>query len=184
MSRAIEPGTIVKVRTGGLAVRRGSPAYFLGIRGSGVRLLTDAAIAVALRSQISVPSMPIPAFAPMLLRLAYGVWTEADETRVLFSRDYFPLWRVSPDGEVVADDPWRWVLFVKEEWFWDNGHTPWRSRKKAREVEQRMEDMGVAGMPKLMDAVPILIQYPDTCICDAVRLMVPPGERPPPHLQR
>ena len=184
MTRPIEPGTIVRVKTGGLAVRSGSPAFFLCMSGSGVRLLTDAAIAEALRSQISVPSMPIPAFAPMRLRLAYGVWTEAGGTRVLFSRDYFPLWRVSPDGEVVADDPWRWVSFVKQEWFWDNGHTPWRSRKKAREVEQRMEDMGVAGTPKLMDAVPILIQYPDTRIRDAVRLMVPPGGKPSPHLPR
>ncbi len=176
MSRAIEPGTIVKVRTGGLAVRRGSPAYFLGIRGSGVRLLTDAAIAEALRSQISVPSVPIPAFAPMRLRLAYGVWTEADGTRVLFSRDYFPLWRVSPHGDVVADDPWRWVPFVEQGWFWDDGDMPWRSQKKARVVDQKMEDLGVVGYPKLMDAVDILVQNSDADIRDAVRLMVPPGE--------
>lgn len=182
MSRPIKPGTIVKVKTGGLAARRGSPAYFLAMRGSGVRLLTDAAIAEALRRQISVPTLPIPPFAPMRLRLAYGVWTEADGTRVLFSRDYFPLWRIPPNGPAVPDDPWRWVEFVDEQWFWDNGHTPWRNSKLALEVEERMRNMGIDGFPKLMDAVQILIRNPALGIRDAVRLMVPPGEEMPPHL--
>ena len=183
MPRPIEPGTIVRVNTGQLAVPRGSPAFLLGMRGSGVRFLTDAGIAEALRYQVSVPRVPIPSFAPMRLRLAYGVWTEQDGTRVLFSRNYFPLWRVSPHGDVVADDPWRWVPFVEQGWFWDDGDMPWRSQKKAREVEQKIEDLGVVGYPKLMDAVDILVQNSDADIRDAVRLMVPPGEELPPHLQ-
>ena len=119
----------------------------------------------------------------MRLRLAYGVWTEADGTRVLFSRDYFPLWRVSPDGEVVADDPWRWVSVVEEEWFWDDAHTPWRNPAVAHAVAEQIENMGVVGTPKLMDAVEILIRNAGTRIPDAVRMMVPPGEELPPNLQ-
>lgn len=180
MIQTIEPGTIVTVRGRGLAVRGGSPAYFLGMRGNGMKILTDAAIAEACPHQVSVS--PFPSFEPMRLRLAYGVWTELDGTKVLFSRDYFPLWRISSDGEVSPDDPWRWVDFVEEEFFWDDRNPPWRSPKTAREVEERMKRMGVVGHPKLMDAVEILIANPEIDIRDAVRMLAQPGDEPPPQV--
>ena len=70
MTRHIEPGTIVKVNTGGLPVRRGSPAILLRFNGHSVRLLTDAVIAAAVRREITVPRTPMPPFEPMRLRLA------------------------------------------------------------------------------------------------------------------
>ena len=125
----------------------------------------------------------MPAFAPMRLRLAYGVWTEECGSKVLFSRDYYPLWRISPDGQIVPEDPWRWVTFVDQAWFWDNARPPWLNRETEREIERRMEDMGVTGTPKLMDAVDIMVQNEIESIPGAVRLMIPPGTEPHAHLQ-
>ncbi len=182
MARAIQPGTIVRVNTGQMAVRRGAPAIFLGMNGEGVRLFTDAQIVSAARREFTIPRVPLEPFTPMRLRLAYGVWTKADSSRVLFSRDYFPLWQVFADGRVVPMEPWRWVEFVKEEWFWDYVSAPWRDREKEREIERRMEEMGVSGTPRLVRALDLVVQGKAKGLRDAVKLMVPPGAQRPHHL--
>ncbi len=183
MTLKIEPGTIVKVNTGELGVRRGSPAILLKMDRGFVRLLTDAGIVHTVRRQITVPRTPLPPFEPMRLRLAYGIWTEKDGSRVLFSRDYCPQWRIAPDGCVSPEDPWRWIESVNQNHFWDDSLTPWRSRQKQREIEQRMAQMGVTGTPKLMDVVDILVRDEAEDIHGAVRILAPPGIKSLHHLQ-
>lgn len=60
-------------------------------------------------------------FVPLRFWMPYGFWTEADGTKVLFSRDYCPLWRVQEGRAPVRDDPDRDVKFVKQEWYFDEG---------------------------------------------------------------
>lgn len=175
MTRAIQPGSIVRVNTGQMAVRRGAPAIFLGMNGEGVRLFTDAQIVSAARREITIPRVPLEPFTPMRLRLAYGVWTKSDSSRVLFSRDYFPLWQVFADGRVVPMEPWRRIKFVNEEWFWDDKRVPWRNREKEREIERRMEEMGVSGTPQLVHALDLVVQGKARSLRDAVKLMVLSG---------
>lgn len=116
----------------------------------------------------------------MRLRLAYGVWTEEDGSRVLFSRDYCPLWRISLDGRFAPEDPWRWIKFVGEQWFWEDASTPWRNRARECEIEQQMREMGWnGGTPRLMSVVDILVSEQADSIRDAVRLMAPPGNENP-----
>ncbi len=182
MTRHIEPGTIVKANTGELGVRRGSPAILLKMDGGFVRLLTDAGIVQTVRRHITVPRTPALPFEPMRLRLAYGVWTEEDGSRVLFSRDYCPLWRIAPDGCLSPEDPWRWIESVNQNHFWDDSLTPWRSRQKQREIEQRMGQMGVTGTTKLMGVVDFLVRGEADDIHDAVRILAPPGIQPLHHL--
>ncbi len=182
MTLKIEPGTIVKVNTGELGVRRGSPAIVLKVDRGFVRLLTDAGIVQTVRRHITVPRTPLPPFEPMRLRLAYGVWTEKDGSRVLFSRDYCPLWRIAPDGGVSPEDPWRWIVSVNQDWFWDDSLRPWRSRQKQREIEQRMAQTGVSRTTKLMGVVDILVRGEVDEIHDAVRALAPPGLEPLNHL--
>ena len=110
MPRLIEPGAIVKWKANQLGNRQGAPAILLSMNGTDIRLLDDVGTAKVLRHEIIVPRMPLPAFEPMILRLPYGVWTEEDGSRVLFSRDYYPLWRIPPDGHVTPEDPWRWIF--------------------------------------------------------------------------
>lgn len=175
MTRPIEPGTVVKISTGQAVVPRGSPAIFLSTVSGGVRVLTDASILQAVRTEIAVPKVPLPPFVPMRLRLAYGFWTQEDGSKVLFSRDYFPLWRISPDGRVAPEDPWRLIAHVGQDYFFDDVTPPWRNRNKVREVERRMTEMGANGTPKLVAVVDMLVRGEATTIRDAVWLMVPPG---------
>ncbi len=182
MTLQIEPGTIVKVNTGELGVLRGSPAILLKRDRGYVRLLTDAGIVQTVSRYITVPRTPLLPFESMRLRLTYGVWTVADGSRVPFSRDYCPLWRIAPDGRVSPEDPWRWIESVNQNHFWDDSLTPWRSRQKQREIEQRMGQMGVTGTTKLMGVVDILVRGEVDDIHDAIRILAPPGIEPLNHL--
>lgn len=174
MTKTIEPGTVIRVNTSELGVRRGASAIFLRATGDGVvHLLTDAGIAMATRKEITVPRHPLGMFVPMRLRLPYGVWTEANGSKVLFSRDYYPLWRISADGGVSPEDPWLWISFVNQEWFWDDAHTPWRSKEKEKEIEKRMVDLNISGTPKLLGVIELLIEGRASDIPKAVKLMSP-----------
>lgn len=59
-------------------------------------------------------------FKPLRLVLPYGKWTCEDGTEVLFNRDYCPIWKKLPSGEVVGLDPNEFVEHSdkKEEWFY------------------------------------------------------------------
>ena len=36
---------------------------------------------------------------------------------MLFSRDYLPLWRLRDGKPPERVEPWLWIKFVKQEWF-------------------------------------------------------------------
>jgi hypothetical protein len=63
-------------------------------RGRPVQIITDNRCGICSRSEIAIPRTPLLPFVPYRLRLAYGVWTEPGGTKVLFSRDYAPMWRL------------------------------------------------------------------------------------------
>jgi hypothetical protein len=172
---SIEPGTVVRVK--------GTRAFVLKVEQNEVRLLADAGVLSISRREVSVPKVPIEPFAPMRLWLAYGIWTEQDGSKVLFSRDYYPLWRITPDGTVLADDPWRFVDYAgREDYLFDDETAPWWNAHKAKELEHLMEKMGVSGAPKLLDVIGILMRGEAANIRQAVRQMVPPGVQPHPLL--
>ena len=65
-------------------------------------------------------------FIPMRFWMPYGIWTEDDGSKVLFSRDYCPLWKIQDDCTPVQDDPDRWVSFISKgvnrpQFFFDGG---------------------------------------------------------------
>ena len=70
MTLQIVPGTIVKVNTRELGVRRGSPAIVLKVDRGFVRLLTDAGVTWTVRRHITVPRTPLPPFEPMASKAA------------------------------------------------------------------------------------------------------------------
>ena len=179
MSQSIKPGTIVRTNSGSMIVRRGSPAIALSSyesgKDTGVTVLTDCGIKEGLRGQIRVPRNPIlEEFRPMRLYMPYGVWAEDDGSKVLFSRDYCPLWRISLDGKVSPEEPWRWINYVIRSNLWDPAHPPWLSRATERRVKEYMADLGVTGVPKLMGVIAGLLGDPGLEITDAVGLMAPP----------
>ena len=71
------------------------------------------------------PKTALPLFIPMRLYIAYGVWTEPDGSMVLFSRDYFPLWRLREGHAPERLFPWLWIKHVEQSWYWGDSNTPW-----------------------------------------------------------
>ena len=122
--------------------------------------------------EVVFPRDPLPLFVPARLKLAYGLWTEEDGSRVLFSRDYKPLWRISAERKPQRLDPWLWINRVDSQHFWDDGNTPWRSVRRREEEESRLRDFGVSALPKLVNTLPDLVFKEDIDdVGDAVELM-------------
>jgi hypothetical protein len=97
---------------------------------------------------------------------------------VAFSRDYLPLWRISNSSQVVPADPWEWIDFTDQQFWWDDADTPWGRSAKAQSIERKMLDLHVTGVPPLMNAVQVLICGRTTSIKGAVRQMMPLGLSP------
>jgi hypothetical protein len=88
----------------------------------------------------------------MRAELPYGIWRERDNSEVLFNRDYSPLWRRKSDGSVSrVDDPIgaggkRWIHWVDQRWFFNDGNPPWRNRATRELCEAILRDwLGSAG---------------------------------------
>lgn len=91
------------------------------------------------RSQVSVAALcytgtrcKATRYPARWVLLPYGVWQAADGREVLFNRRYIPLFERRPGGPVTAADPAEWVLFVRQAWFYNDGHTETERRERAR----------------------------------------------------
>ncbi|MCQ4188863.1 hypothetical protein [Methylocystis suflitae] len=107
-------------------------------------------------------------FIPMRLYLAYGIWTEADDSQVLFSRDYCPMWRLRQGLSPERMNPWERITFTKQEWFWE-GRLPWRDRAMHEAEIDRLRKFGVRFLPKLVDTLPLVVSRDDLDFREAVR---------------
>ncbi|WP_096700194.1 hypothetical protein [Magnetospirillum sp. 15-1] len=104
-----------------------------------------------------VPRTRMEDFVPRRFWLPYGWMEKKDGSRVLFSRDYLPLWRIT-DGKVERLKPTSDVSAFRERHWFREGDGPW-SYGPAREAAERMlADYGVTALPRLADVLPILIQ--------------------------
>jgi hypothetical protein len=81
--------------------------------------------------------------------LPYGIWVEADGSQVLFNRKYQPIWRKKPDGTVSrVDDPIgpggkMWIHWVDQNWFFNDGNTPWHNKKTLKLCQDVLIQFGV-----------------------------------------
>jgi hypothetical protein len=162
-------GSIGKVMSPGrngevvILKRLGRPTYVLTHR------TPDAAVG---DFEFVSPRHPLPLFIPMSLYVPYGVWTEKDGSRVLFSRDYKPLWRLTPAKRPARANPWDRIQFDREEWFWGDTDTPWASNARYEIELKRLQDLGVVGLPKLVETLPHLVMRDDLrSVEDAVELL-------------
>jgi hypothetical protein len=77
-------------------------------------------------------------------RLPYGKGTCADGREVLFDRDYVPIWQRMPRQLAEPADPYEWVPWVKQDWFFNDGNPPWHNRKTKARCEQVLREWGVS----------------------------------------
>lgn len=148
-----DPGTPCRMKPAG---SRGTRALLVQ-RGEGseglTRVMTDHGI-------ITCVSREAPAhrdghfFVPLRFWAPYGVWTEADGSKVLFSRDYCPLWKIQEGRAPVRDDPDRGVSFVRQEWFFDEDSFRGPVDAVTSKSFDILRDHRVVSLPRLVEWVP------------------------------
>lgn len=165
------PGTVVRINSpgwegvGAIAILKeyGSPTHLITHKSpnSGVADF-----------EVVFPKRPLSLFVPARLKLAYGVWTEENGSKVLFSRDYKPLWRLTDGKRPERLRPWLSIERIESQHFWDDRNTPWWSVRRLKEEENRLSGFGIRCLPKLVDTLPDLIFDSDSrTVGDAVERM-------------
>lgn len=84
----------------------------------------------------------------MRATLPYGCWTEDDGAKVLFARDYRPMWKIYPDGKVSPDEGrrrrWgRTVNWVRMEHYFNDDNPPWRNKETAQKCKNILINYGI-----------------------------------------
>jgi hypothetical protein len=104
------------------------------------------------------PTIPLPLFIPMRLYMPYGIWTEHDGSRVLFSRDYFPMWRLRKGKTPERMKPWERINYREETWFLSEEDMPWYNSNNFTVCLRLLEQEGIRSFPLLLDALPLIIK--------------------------
>ncbi|MCF8505759.1 MAG: hypothetical protein K9G59_12680 [Caulobacter sp.] len=150
------PGTVVKVRASGWPTR---PAY-LRRPGRPSWVIYDTGPGICGDFEVVTPRSPLPDFVPTRLWLPYGYWNLRDGSEVVFSRDYFPLWRVT-NGVVERLEPWYWIKgIVRTTHFTTQAAVvDWTSALARRHVDAYLAQHRILGLPRLVDAMPHLFEH-------------------------
>jgi hypothetical protein len=158
--RKLAPGTWVRIqRPYGFGSRIGA---IVKDDGGGVTVACDwSPGALLTRDQIAVCRDQADRLPPMRSRLPYGQWTCPDGREVLFNRDYRAVWQRRPSQAAEPADVEEWVNFEDEEWFFDDGNSPWQSRRTAERCEEILRDFGATPAP-LVDGRGFIAAYRDT----------------------
>lgn len=103
-----------------------------------------------------VPRTRLQDFVPRRLWLPYSWMDMEDGCRVLFSRDYLPLWRIA-DGKVERLKPSADVSANRDRHYFQEGDGPWSYGPAREAAEQMLANYGITALPRLADVLPILI---------------------------
>src|SRR5262245_28075226 len=76
----------------------------------------------------------------MRLELPYGVWTCADGTEVLYNRDYEPICRRTPYGQVEPFHRSEFIPWKDQKWFYYDGNPPWENRATHMRCKKALDD--------------------------------------------
>lgn len=166
------PGTIVREKYPG---RKAQPGYIKSYS-QGVYLITNGhANTLRATHEVVKPRVPLRPFIPARLKYVYGMWIQTDGSKVLYARDYKPIWRIQEGKRPKRLCPWEKVERVSGEGFWDDTCHPWHSPERQEEEKDRLRSYGISALPVLADVLPLLIFDPrlkkDSNVKDAVRLM-------------
>lgn len=116
------------------------------------------------------PRTPVRDFVPLRLWLPYGWWTLTDGSEILFSRDYKPLWKIYPSGTVERTPSSLWVTGIQDQrWFTKETGTPWYRGEAKMAAENRLRVRGISKLPKLVDAMPLLMENDEENIRTAAK---------------
>jgi hypothetical protein len=136
-------------------------------------VIRHSSILTIAASEYVSPRQPGALFIPMRLYLPYGYWNELDGARVLFSRDYHPLWRLRENMAPERVEPWTRIKFNNQAHLWDDGLAPWEAPMLETTLIELLAKSGVHQLPILADALPLLVHTDQThCrMADGARLL-------------
>lgn len=103
------------------------------------------------------PRIAPPMFLPMRLYLPYGYWTEYDGAKVLYSRDYKPLWRLREGVSPERLEPSLWIKWREQTFLWDERSVPWHSAALERKLMEFLAEHSIQALPIWADTLPIIV---------------------------
>ena len=166
-----KPGTVVRDRAYGST----TPAY-LRYPGRPTYLLFDTGFGERADFEVATPRSPLSDFVPSRIWLPYGFWKLIDGSKVLFSRDYLPMWRISPN-RVERLAPWLWIKdIVDEEHFADPGTGIWASGPARETAVGDLQRHRISELPRLTDIMPHLFEPQVESIQDGVARLYAAGD--------
>lgn len=153
-SRQGEPGWVVETKVRGqkkeTAIIRGTGRDVLFVmRSSGGAGLGD--------NEIKNPREALPLFIPWRLYFPYGFCTEENGGKVVFSRDYHPMWRIRTGRAPERLQPWEPIYNPSMQHFWGDGPIDWGNPDLESDALDLLENLGVRSMPQLVDLLPSMI---------------------------
>lgn len=146
------PGTVVLDRVQGRPVRKRA---YLQALGRPTVMVFDTGPGHRGDREYTIPRTPLPDFVPERLWRPYGVWALKDGSAVAFSRDYLPIWRVTPAG-VERVQPWHWIHGIAEEMrFFDaTPDTDWTGPRAVARADAWLAQHRIRELPRLVEVFP------------------------------
>lgn len=149
-----KPGTIIKVNIHGSV-----ETAYLQEWGRPTFLLFDSGPGDRADFEVVTPRQPPSDFLPSCLWLPYGYWTLKDGSEIIFSRDYFPLWRVT-DHMVERLDPWLWINGITEERHFSKfaATTCWHYGTAREFALRHLSERRISSLPRLVNVMTYIFE--------------------------
>jgi hypothetical protein len=127
--------------------------------GSATRVMTHKSARVSVADfQYVSPRKPLPLFIPMRLYMPYGILTEDDGSRVMFSRDYFPMWRLRKGKTPERMKPWERIDSFGLTLVLPENAMPWHNSNNFTVCLRFLEQEGIRSFPLSLDALPLIVK--------------------------
>jgi len=93
-------------------------------------------------------------FIPLRFWMPYGFWVEEDGSKIIFSRDYCPLWKIQEGKSPLRDDPDREVMFIDQQRFFDEGSFTGPIDDVMEQGMEILRQHRVVSLPRLVEWFP------------------------------
>lgn len=137
---------------------RNGEAVILRSFGKPTTVITQKNVGSVADFEYISPRHPPPLFLPLRLYAPYGHWMETDGAKVLFSRDYKPMWRIREGAAVERLNPSLWIRFREQVHYWADAGTPWELVEVKHKMEALLASLSVRCLPIWADALPIVVR--------------------------
>ncbi|WP_152016500.1 MULTISPECIES: hypothetical protein [unclassified Bosea (in: a-proteobacteria)] len=166
-----ETGAMGTLRSAG----RNGEIVILRRFGRPTHVISDKALSFVGDFEYTSPRNPPPLFLPTRLYLPYGYDVETDGARVVFSRDYLPMWRLREGRRPERLNPWD-SFETEDRYLLSDGLSTWNFDQLQALQQTFADEHQLQQLPVLADLLPILVHadpdigpYPS----DYVHLMRP-----------